>query len=59
DTATSIEIMTLLTELCRTEGITVVLVTHEHDIADFARRRLVMRDGRIIDDISQPGASGT
>ncbi len=50
DTATSFEIMKLLTELCRDQGITVVLVTHEQDIADFAKRQLVLRDGKIIRD---------
>jgi ABC-type lipoprotein export system ATPase subunit len=46
--------MKLLTELCVNEGITVVLVTHEQDIADFARRQLVLRDGKIIRDERKP-----
>jgi putative ABC transport system ATP-binding protein len=50
DTATSYEIMRLLTELCEKEDITVMLVTHEQDIADFAKRQLVLRDGKIIRD---------
>jgi putative ABC transport system ATP-binding protein len=54
DTTTSFEIMKLLTELCVNEGITVVLVTHEQDIADFAQRQLVLRDGRIIRDERKP-----
>jgi putative ABC transport system ATP-binding protein len=54
DTVTSIDIMNLLTELCVKEGITVVLVTHEQDIADFARRQLVLRDGKIIRDERKP-----
>lgn len=49
DTATSLEVMALLQALGRA-GITVMLVTHEADIASFAARNIVMRDGRIIGD---------
>jgi putative ABC transport system ATP-binding protein len=49
DTRTSIEVMALLQDLNR-QGITVVLVTHEADIAQFASRVLVFRDGRLIRD---------
>ncbi|MBK7792537.1 MAG: ABC transporter ATP-binding protein [Betaproteobacteria bacterium] len=49
DSTTSIEVMALLQELNRT-GITIVLVTHEHDIAAFASRLLTFRDGRLIAD---------
>ncbi len=49
DTATSIEVMALLQELGRS-GITVMLVTHETDIAMYAARNIVMRDGRVIAD---------
>ncbi|MCB1483501.1 MAG: ABC transporter ATP-binding protein [Hyphomicrobiaceae bacterium] len=49
DTKTSEEIMTLFCAL-NEEGITVIIVTHEPDIAEFARRRLTFRDGRIVDD---------
>jgi putative ABC transport system ATP-binding protein len=49
DTKTSEEIMSLFAELNR-EGITIVLVTHESDIAAHARRKIVFRDGRIVDD---------
>ncbi len=37
------------------EGITVVLVTHDSDIAGWARRRISFRDGHIVDDVRQPG----
>ena len=49
DTRTSVEVMALLQELNR-DGMTVVLVTHEHDIADFASRLITFRDGRVTDD---------
>ncbi len=56
DTQTSEDIMRLLTELNRS-GLTVVLVTHEHDIAEWARRKIVFRDGLIVQDLQhdQPG----
>jgi putative ABC transport system ATP-binding protein len=49
DSATSLEVMALLQQLNRT-GITVVLVTHEHDIAAFASRLLAFRDGLVVSD---------
>ena len=49
DSATSVEVMALLQALNRT-GITVVVVTHEHDIAEYASRLLTFRDGRLMHD---------
>ena len=49
DSRTSLEIMGLLQELNR-QGMTVVLVTHEPDVARFARRVLRFRDGRVVED---------
>jgi putative ABC transport system ATP-binding protein len=49
DSHTSIEIMALLQQLNR-DGITVVLVTHEHDIAAHAGRIISFRDGEVIED---------
>jgi putative ABC transport system ATP-binding protein len=49
DTRTSVEILALLQRLNR-QGLTIVIVTHEHDIATFASRHLVFRDGRLISD---------
>lgn len=49
DSRTSLEIMALFQEL-NDQGITVVLVTHEPDIAEYTRRIVVMRDGRIVSD---------
>jgi putative ABC transport system ATP-binding protein len=52
DTQTSEDIMRLLVGL-NAQGLTVVLVTHEHDIAAWAGRRIVFRDGRIVEDARQ------
>ena len=49
DTHTSCEVMALLQQLNR-NGMTVVLVTHEHDIANFAGRIIGFRDGRVVED---------
>jgi putative ABC transport system ATP-binding protein len=53
DTRTSLEVLALLQKLNRESGITVVLVTHEHDIAACASRVVTMRDGRIVSDVVQ------
>ena len=50
DTRTSVEIMSLFQRLNREAGITVVLVTHEPDIAQYARRIITVRDGRVVQD---------
>ncbi len=52
DSRTSIEVMRLFQELGR-GGITVVLVTHEPDIAQYASRVIHMRDGRVLSDERQ------
>ena len=49
DTATSEEIMRLFEQL-NDSGITVVLVTHEPDIAQHAARRILFRDGKVVED---------
>ena len=51
DSATSLEVMALLQELNR-GGITVIVVTHEHDIAAFASRLMTFRDGKLTGDAS-------
>jgi putative ABC transport system ATP-binding protein len=50
DSARTREVMELLTQLNRERGITIVMVTHEPDVAAFAKRSLVFRDGRILSD---------
>ena len=50
DTATSGDIMTTLGALHRDAGVTVLLITHEHDIAAHAQRTLVVRDGQLIEE---------
>jgi len=52
DTRTSVEVLVLLQSL-HASGISIVLVTHEPDIAVYAERRLVVRDGRIVSDEKQ------
>jgi putative ABC transport system ATP-binding protein len=54
DSKTSEDIMRLLTEL-NAQGMTVVIVTHETDIAAWARRKMVFRDGLIVEDVRQLG----
>ncbi len=50
DTKTSHEIMETLVALNRDQGVTIVLVTHEADVAAYANRVVTMRDGEIISD---------
>jgi putative ABC transport system ATP-binding protein len=50
DTATSEEIMDLLTVLNRDSGVTILLVTHENDIAQHAKRLIRFKDGHVVHD---------
>jgi putative ABC transport system ATP-binding protein len=54
DTRTSAEIMGVLQRLNREQGLTVILVTHERDVAAYAERAIHLRDGRI--ESEEPGA---
>jgi putative ABC transport system ATP-binding protein len=55
DSRTSVEVMAIMQALNR-QGLTIVLVTHEHDIAEYASRQITFRDGHLIKDeaVSQP-----
>jgi len=55
DSATSVEIMKLLTQL-QAQGMTIVFVTHEPDIAAYAARKLLLKDGAVISDLRQQPA---
>ncbi len=50
DTKTSKEVMEIFQHLNRDLGITIVMITHEPDIASFAKRNILFRDGRIVED---------
>src|SRR5206468_8356493 len=52
DTRTSIEVMDIFQRLNRERGITVVLITHEHDIAEYGTRIVSFRDGQVVADKS-------
>jgi putative ABC transport system ATP-binding protein len=53
DSQTSIEVMDMFTSLVREQGITVILVTHEPDVAAYADRQVRMRDGHVVEDRSK------
>ena len=50
DSKTSDEIMGIFQRLNREMGITIIMITHEPDIAAFAKRNILFKDGRIVDD---------
>jgi putative ABC transport system ATP-binding protein len=50
DSRTSVEIMEVLQRLNRERGLTVLLITHEADIAEYARRVVAFRDGKVVRD---------
>jgi putative ABC transport system ATP-binding protein len=56
DSITSLEVMALLQQLNRDDGITIIVVTHEPDIAAFASRLLTFRDGKLVSDAKRPPA---
>ncbi|HJX57312.1 MAG TPA: ABC transporter ATP-binding protein [Thiobacillus sp.] len=57
DSETSRQVMEFFSQLNREEGITLVLVTHEADIAAYARRRIRFQDGRVVEDVAQAEAA--
>jgi putative ABC transport system ATP-binding protein len=52
DSETSRQVMGFFSQLNNEEGITLVLVTHEADIAAYARRRIRFQDGRVVEDVA-------
>jgi putative ABC transport system ATP-binding protein len=50
DSRTSVEVMDIFQRLNAERGITILLITHEHDIAGFARRLIAFKDGRVVTD---------
>lgn len=52
DSKTTVEVMALFQEL-NEEGVTIILVTHEDEVARYAKRVVVLRDGKIIRDVEQ------
>ncbi|MGZ5897566.1 MAG: ABC transporter permease [Xanthobacteraceae bacterium] len=56
DTRTSYDIMKTLQTLNRERGVTIIMVTHEPDIAAYADRTVTMRDGQIVSDERRPSA---
>lgn len=56
DSKTGVEIMALLQDL-NARGITILLVTHEPEIAEFANRVILFKDGRVVKDVHQASAS--
>jgi putative ABC transport system ATP-binding protein len=56
DSKTSEEILALFEQLYA-DGQTIILVTHEHDIAEHARRQVHLKDGKIERDVASPGRS--
>jgi putative ABC transport system ATP-binding protein len=50
DTRTSVEVMEVFQRLNQERGITVLLITHEHDIAEYGTRIVSFRDGHIVKD---------
>jgi putative ABC transport system ATP-binding protein len=54
DSQTSIEVMEIFQSLQRDHGITIVLITHEHDVAQYGSRIVTFKDGNIVSDIPNP-----
>ena len=57
DSKSSVDVMNIFTNLYN-EGRTIILVTHEPDIATYASRNIVLRDGYIVEDKQNPNMAG-
>ncbi|HEU4637104.1 MAG TPA: ATP-binding cassette domain-containing protein, partial [Edaphobacter sp.] len=53
DSKTAREIMEMIVRLNREQGVTIILITHDSNIADYADRCITMRDGKILSDVSK------
>jgi putative ABC transport system ATP-binding protein len=51
DSRTSVEVMEIFQRLNRERNLTIIIVTHEHDIAQYAKRIILFRDGRVRHDV--------
>lgn len=51
DTKTGVEILSLFKRLNSEEGVTLIMITHNPEIAEEAGRKIFIRDGRIVEDI--------
>ena len=56
DTTSGFQIMELFTELNK-EGVTIIMITHEPEIADFGKRKILIRDGRITEGVTEESIS--
>ena len=54
DSKTSMEIMSIFQHLNGDLGITIIMITHEPDIASFAKRDILFKDGKVVDDRENP-----
>jgi putative ABC transport system ATP-binding protein len=54
DSRTGVEIMELLQRLNREKKITILLITHDHDISEYSDRTVNLRDGRVVSDTPVP-----
>ena len=59
DTANTAEILNIITDLNHENGITVIVVTHERDVADRADRIITLSDGQVISDETKPSSRST
>ena len=56
DSKTSIEIMGIFQRLNRDPGITIIMITHEPDVASYAKRNIHFKDGLVVDDCENPSS---
>lgn len=59
DSKTAREIMEIIVRLNREQGVTIILVTHDSDVAEYADRCITMRDGKILSDVRRTASRST